>query len=61
MKRLLAYCAMGVAVTILFGKVGQMDMQDKQEEEKRYCDMVRDGVWPDFDKKYREMCKKYVV
>ena len=39
------------ALLAAFGIVGAMDYQDEQRAEKRYCEMVESGYWPD----YREM------
>jgi len=33
-----------------FGIVGQMDYEDAIKEEQHYCDMVRDGHWPHYNK-----------
>ena len=44
--------AIGVALLLIvaFGIVGQMDYEDAVKEEQRYCDMVRDGHWPHYNK-----------
>lgn len=33
---------------LAFGIVGQMDYEDAIEQDKHYCDMVREGHWPNF-------------
>lgn len=40
----------GVALLLIvaFGIVGQMDYEDAIEQDKHYCDMVREGHWPNF-------------
>ncbi len=48
-----------VAVLALLGVVGQMDYEDELAQEANYCKNVRDGVWPDYDNIYEEVCKKY--
>lgn len=42
--------AIGVALLLIvaFGIVGQMDYEDAIEQDKHYCDMVREGHWPNF-------------
>ncbi len=44
--------AIGVVLLLVmaFGIVGQMDYEDAIKEEQRYCDMVRDGHWPHYNK-----------
>lgn len=44
--------AIGAAlfVIVAFGIVGQMDYEDAIEQERHYCDMVRDGHWPHYNK-----------
>lgn len=61
MKRAFLYMAIGLVVSLCVGKVGQMDYQDAQQKEKRYCEMVEDKTWPDYDGTYEEMCRKYIV
>ena len=40
----------GIALLLIvaFGIVGQMDYEDAIEQDKHYCDMVREGHWPNF-------------
>jgi hypothetical protein len=42
--------AIGVALLLIvaFGIVGQMDYEDAIEQDQHYCDMVREGHWPNF-------------
>lgn len=43
--------AIGAAlfVIVAFGIVGQMDYEDAIEQERHYCDMVREGRWPAYN------------
>ncbi len=43
--------AIGAAlfVIVAFGIVGQMDYEDAVEQERHYCDMVREGRWPAYN------------
>ena len=43
--------AIGAAlfVIVAFGIVGQMDYEDAIEQERHYCDMVRQGHWPAYN------------
>lgn len=40
--------AAGIFIVLAFGIVGQMDYEDAIEQDRHYCDMVRDGHWPNF-------------
>jgi len=42
----------------LFGLAGQMDYEDQQAEQERYCEMVKAGYWPDFNGTYRDECQQ---
>jgi hypothetical protein len=37
-------------VTILFVIVGSMDMKDAESSQNNYCDMVKAGHWPNYNK-----------
>lgn len=45
-----------LALLGLFGLVGAMDYEDQQAEQERYCEMVRGGLWPDYQGTYRREC-----
>ena len=34
-----------------------MDAEDAAKEQQVYCEMVRDGKWPDYNGNAREVCK----
>lgn len=36
--------------------VGMMDKQALDEQQRQYCNNVRDGVWPDYEHTYKESC-----
>lgn len=38
-----------IAILTAFIVVGIMDKQDAELEQQRYCNNVRDGVWPDYE------------
>lgn len=61
MKRAFLYMALGVLITLCVAKVSNMEYQDNRDRDKRYCENVRNGTWPDYDKLYAKMCRKYVV
>ena len=46
----------GLAIGLLLGVVGSMDYEDAKAEEALYCDNVKNGVWPDYDKIYDSEC-----
>ncbi|WZB35724.1 hypothetical protein FtMidnight_44 [Enterobacteria phage FtMidnight] len=56
MKKILA-CVGFIAALILFGIVGNMDYEDALLEEKRYCENVAEGVWPDYKGIFEAVCK----
>ena len=46
-----------VAVVALFGIVGHFDYEDAKAEEALYCSNVKNGVWPDYDGIYADVCE----
>lgn len=36
--------------------VGKFDLIDEENETRIYCDMVKDGVWPDYKGIYEKEC-----
>lgn len=61
MSRAVCYVLLGVLITLCVGKLSNMEYQDAKDRDSRYCSMVRDGTWPDYDGLYAKMCRKYVV
>lgn len=47
----------GLAIGLLLGVVGSMDYEDAKGEEALYCDNVKNGVWPDYDGTYADVCE----
>ena len=45
------------AVVALFGIVGHFDYEDAKAEEALYCSNVKNGVWPDYDGIYADVCE----
>lgn len=43
-------------VIAAFIVVGMMDKQDAELEQQRYCNNVRDGVWPDYHGTFKDEC-----
>ena len=37
-----------VLLALLMGIVGSLAMDDEQKAETHYCQMVADGLWPDY-------------
>lgn len=50
-----------VAIIVLFGVVGRMDLEDEQAAAVAYCENVRDKVWPDYQETYKKECKKILA
>ena len=46
-----------VAVVALFGIVGHFDYEDAKAEAALYCSKVKNGVWPDYDGIYADVCE----
>jgi hypothetical protein len=44
-------------VTVMLMYVGQADYEAEQAEEETYCQMVKEGFWPDYQNNYKELCK----
>lgn len=47
----------GIAIGLLLGVVGSMDYEDAKAEEALYCSNVKNGVWPDYDGIYADVCE----
>ena len=45
-----------VAIIAAVIVVGMMDKQDAELEQQRYCNNVRDGVWPDYHGTFKDEC-----
>ena len=41
---------LAVIVAIFWGLVGSMIMDDEEKAEAHYCQMVADGLWPEYRK-----------
>lgn len=41
---------LAVIVAIFWGLVGSMFVEDEQKEQAHYCQMVADGLWPEYRK-----------
>ena len=41
---------LAVIVAIFWGLVGSMVMDDEENAEAHYCQMVADGLWPEYRK-----------
>lgn len=41
---------LAVIVAIFWGLVGSMIMEDEEKAEAHYCQMVADGLWPEYRK-----------
>lgn len=45
-----------VLILLIMGWVGNMDFEDAIRHQNHYCRMVADGIWPDYDKIYKNEC-----
>ena len=41
---------LAVIVAIFWGLVGSMGVDDEQGQQDHYCQMVADGLWPEYRK-----------
>ena len=47
-----------LAISILcLGVAGASDYNDELEYQKQYCQMVKDGLWPDYQETYDSECR----
>lgn len=37
-----------ILMALILGFVGSMTMDDEQKEQDQYCQMVKEGLWPEF-------------
>jgi hypothetical protein len=50
----------GVALLLFvfaFGYAGAGDLEEAERIQAEYCENVKSGAWPDFNKTYKEECK----
>jgi hypothetical protein len=47
-----------IAALVVFaiGTIGRLDFEDAKLMERRYCDGVEQGLWPDYNDNYEEVC-----
>ncbi len=45
-----------LGMLLIMGGVGNEDYKEEIEQQRIYCEMVRDGKWPDYKKNYFEIC-----
>lgn len=45
-----------LAVIVAIGIVGNMDYKDEVRQQIAYCENVKAGVWPDYDRPYKTEC-----
>jgi len=45
-----------LAVIVAIGIVGNMDYKDEVRQQIAYCENVKVGVWPDYDRTYKTEC-----
>jgi len=45
-----------LAVIVAIGIVGNMDYKDEVRQQIAYCENVKAGVWPDYDRTYKTEC-----
>ncbi len=51
-----AFYALLAAVIVLMAIGSNTAYEDEQKEAEHYCDMVRDGAWPDYNNNYASIC-----
>lgn len=37
-----------ILMALILGVVGSMTMDDEQKEQDQYCQMIKEGLWPEF-------------
>ena len=43
-------CAVVFLAVFFLAVIGQMDYEDATKAQKHYCEMVKEGMWPDYKK-----------
>lgn len=46
-----------VAILAILGIAGQLSYHDELQERATYCQMVREGAWPDYRHIYARECR----
>lgn len=46
-------------ILLLAGVAGHFDYEDAKLQEQVYCENVHDGLWPDYQHMYSEVCDGY--
>jgi len=55
-KRLTAFLVLAL-IAIIYAIAGQLSYNDAIRERGTYCQMVREGAWPDYRGTYRRECR----
>lgn len=48
----------GLAFAVVFGCMGMDDYAEAKKTERRYCENVKVKLWPDYQKNFKDICKK---
>ena len=49
-----AFLVIAIAVLI----IGTMESRDAEMDQQAYCEMVKEGKWPDYEGTYHEFCER---
>lgn len=49
-----AFIVIAIAVLI----IGTLDAEDAKTDQQVYCEMVKDGKWPDYEGTYHDFCER---
>ena len=57
MSKNLSLFFIGVALSTTIGLAHSLSYQDALAEQQAYCENVDQGIWPDYKKIYKKVCK----
>lgn len=57
LRKLPSFIILAVTFTILLGIVGSFDAAEESRQAEEYCEMVKSGLWPDYEGTFKDQCR----
>ena len=51
------YLLVLVGLSVGIGVAGTFDVEEEVHQQNQYCQMVKDGAWPDYQQTYNSECR----
>lgn len=49
---------LAVIMAVLLGVAGSFDVAEESRQAEEYCEMVRSGLWPDYEGTFKKNCQR---